>query len=120
MPLSKPQEFILFLLGKCYDHVSHKISDPLEVGMRKCDFIALAKAAGLVDKSDRAMYKNLELLQKTRHIDYRNNLLSLTKKGRNHYSRTSNKVDPYINLAVALSSKDVLKFAKRNQLRFRN
>lgn len=120
MPLSRPQEFILFLLGRCYEHVSHKISDPLEVGMRKCDFIALAKAAGLIQKSDRAMYKNLELLQKSRHVDYRNNLLSLTKKGRNHYNATSSKVNPYINLAVALSSKDVLKCAKRNQLRFKN
>jgi len=109
----------LFLLGRCYDHVSHKISDPLEVGMRKCDFIALAKAAGLIEKSGRAMYKNLELLQKSKHVDYRNNLLSLTNRGRKHYTKKSTEVNPYISLSTALSSKDVLKFAKRNQLRLK-
>jgi len=88
--------------------------------MRKCDFIALARAAGLIEKSERAMYKNLELLQKSKHIEYRNNLLSLTKKGKSSYNRTSKKVTPYINLAVSLNTKDVNKFAKRNQLRFKN
>jgi hypothetical protein len=120
MPLSKPQEFILFLLGRCYEHCSHRIKDPLEVGMRKCDFIVLAKSADLVKKSERSIYKNLELLQKSKHINYQHNLLSLTKKGKGHYNKTSKKVTPYINLALNLTSKDVNKFAKRNQLRFKN
>ena len=50
MKLSKPQEFVLFLLGTCYSHCSQKIKDPLKLEMRKCDFISLAKKAGLVNK----------------------------------------------------------------------
>lgn len=119
MKLSRPQEFVLFLLGMCYSHCSEKIKDPLQLELRKCDFIALAKKAGLIEKSDRAMYKNLELLEKARYLNYKSNLLSLTDKGRRFFSNTYKKVGPYIDLAEALNSCDVLKYANRAQLRFK-
>ena len=119
MKLSRPQEFVLFLLGTCYSYCSRKIREPLQLEMRKCDFIKLANKAGLIKKSERAMYKNLELLEKARYLDYKNNLLSLTPKGNRHFQSTMKKIGPYIELSNALNSKDVLKFARRAQLRFK-
>lgn len=119
MKLSQPQEFVLFLLGTCYSHCSQRIKDPLQFELRKCDFITLAKQAGLVNKSARAMYRNLELLEKSRYLNYKNNLLSFTPKGRRHFLSVMKKVGPYIDLSNALNSKDVLKFAKRAQLHFK-
>ena len=120
MGLSRAQDFMLFLLGMCYNSCSQKVKDPLQLEMRKCDFIVLARKAGLIKKSERAMYKNFELLEKSRYLNYKSNRLSLTKKGQNHFNRTLIRVGPYVDLATALKSKDVLKFARRAQLRFKN
>lgn len=115
MGVSKAQEFTLFLLGMCYRNCSRSVKAPLKLEMRKVDFISLACSAGLVNKSPRAMYRNLELLESARFISYKSKRLALTKKGRSYFDRKLKLVKPYIDAANAANSKNLLKFTRKAQ-----
>lgn len=118
--LSKPQEFMLFLLGMCHEHCNNHIKGPLKLELRKSDFIALAKSAGLVGKSPRAMYRNLELLEKANFISYKNSRLSLTKKGQSNFNKKLKMVQPYIEVDSMLKSTNLLRYFRKTQLSFKN
>ncbi len=118
MGVSKAQEFTLFLLGMCYRNCSLNVQAPLKIELKKSNFIALAKSAGLVKKSSRAMYRNLELLESSKFLDYKNSRLSLTKKGLAYFNKKLELVEPFINVSNAANSKNLLKYTKKAQLRF--
>ena len=113
MALSTQQAFVLFALGRCYDECEHRFSDKfLEIDLNKKDFILLARKAGMVVKGERAMYKNLEDLEKARLISYSNKSLKLTPKGEKRYQELLSKIEPYVAVSLLLRSEDVLKYTK--------
>lgn len=118
MGVSKSQEFTLFLLGMCYLNCSKSVRAPLKLELKKSNFIAIARSAGLVNKSSRAVYRNLELLEKSKFISYQNSKLALTKKGKNYFDKKLKLVEPYINAANASTSKNLLKFTRKAQSAF--
>lgn len=112
-------DFTIFLLGLCYDQCSRMINPNLQLQLRKCDFIRLARKAKLIDKSERAIYKNLEILQNKNYINYSNSRISLTRKGVKKFEIIDKKVRPFINLSNSLNSVDISKLLK-SQLFFRS
>ncbi|MCX6708364.1 MAG: hypothetical protein NTW67_01795 [Candidatus Woesearchaeota archaeon] len=113
MGLSKPQAFVLFALGRCYEECDRRFADkPLVVNMNKKAFIELARAANMVSKGERAMYKNLEDLEQKRLISYESKSLKLTDRGESRFQEILSKVEPYLAVSLLLRSENVLKYAK--------
>lgn len=113
MGLSKPQAFVLFALGRCYEECDRRFADkPLVVNMSKKAFIELACAAGMVSKGERAMYKNLEDLEKKKLISYDDKSLRLTERGEKYFQGILSKIEPYLAVSLLLRSEDVLKYTR--------
>ena len=73
MKATRVQGFILFTLGKWFEEANRKIAGkPLEVSISKATFIGLVKKAEFARKQSRALYKNLEILEKKKLIVYKN------------------------------------------------
>jgi len=113
---TKTQRFILFTLGKWYEEANKKIKGkPLQVCISKKIFIELVRKAGFAKKQERALYKNLETLEKKKLVKYANKELVLTIKGKKLFSKINNQVSPYINLYEKLKSKDPTSYTRKVQ-----
>ena len=110
------QNFILFTLGRWYEQANEKIKGkPLEVCVSKKVFIELVTKAGIAEKQERALYKNLETLEKKKLIKYENKELMLTNKGKVLFEKLDKQVMPYISLYEKLKSKDPTSYTKKVQ-----
>ena len=121
MKTTKVQSFILYALGKWFEEANKKINDKsLEVSISKSLFIEMAKKAKFAKKQERALYKNLEILEKKRLISYSNKELILTSKGKKVYDKISCDLGPYFYLVETLSKKDPTSYTKKVQTIFRS
>ncbi len=119
MGLSRPQAFVLFALGRCYEECDRRFAGkPLVVQMSKKSFIELARAANMVSKGERAMYKNLEDLESKKLISYNRKSLELTERGEKRFQELLSKIEPYLSVSLLLRSEDVLKYT-RMQAKFK-
>jgi len=73
----------------------------------------------MVEKKERALYKNLEFLQKKKLISYNNKNLALTIKGKKLFEKVNEELTPYFNVSDALKKKDPLSYSKKAQTVFR-
>jgi len=119
MRLTSEQNFILFSLGKCYEEFNRRFKEaPVQIEMSKSHFIELARAAGMVQKKERALYKNLEDLEAKKLLSYDNKSLKLTARGDKNYRALLSKINPYVEVACLLKTKNLLKYTKM-QARFK-
>jgi len=113
MGLSRAEEFVLFSLGRCYEEANRRFEGkPMSVALSKMAFIDLARAAGMVQKGERAMYKNLEGLEQKKLISYASKSLRLTEKGEKKFRKVQRAVGPYVDVSLLLKSGDILKFSR--------
>ncbi|MBI4163578.1 MAG: hypothetical protein HY512_01835 [Candidatus Aenigmarchaeota archaeon] len=120
MKLAEKQRFILFVLGKIYDEANRKLKDRiLEVSVSKSAFIEVVMGGGLAKKKERALYKNLESLEKSKLISYENKVLKLTKKGQSVYSQIDKDLAPYVEILKVIERENVLKFTSKAKTIFR-
>ncbi len=97
MALTKTQKLTLYSLGECYRQLNKRFGDaPLQVFISKIGFIEVMINSGLVEKKERALYKNLETLEKKKLIYYENRNLRFTKRGFMHYNRIKKGVEPFL------------------------
>ena len=116
MKTTKKQNFILFTLGKWYEEANNKIKGkPLGVCISKKIFIELVMKAGIAKKQERALYKNLETLEKKKLILYDSKVLGLTPRGKKLFGKLNKQISPYINLYEKLKSKDPTTYTRKVQ-----
>lgn len=121
MRISRPQRFILFTLGKCYEASSKRfVEKPLELSLSKAAFIDLALKAGITQKKIRSLYKNLESLEKNKLIFYKNKNLFLTAKGNKLFEKIRKNMEPFINVLLVLSSDDLFRYTKKARTIFKH
>jgi len=121
MKTTKKQMFILFILGMWYLEANKKIKNKnLEVAISKSVFIDLVKKAQFVEKKERALYKNLEILEKKKLINYKNRNLALTQRGMKLFNKLNSEVSPYLSILSIIKSKNPLSYTKKAQTIFRN
>lgn len=97
MGLTKTQKLTLYSLGECYNQLNKRLSEaPLTVFISKIGFIEVMMNSGLVEKKERALYKNLESLEKKKLISYEERNLKFTKRGLIHYQRIKNGIGPFL------------------------
>jgi hypothetical protein len=99
MSLTKTQQRILYSLGQCYIKLNQPFQDkPLTVFISKIAFIELIKQAEFIKKQERALYKNLEILEKKKLIEYKDKKLRLTPRGKRVFNRIEKEIKPYLNI----------------------
>ena len=100
MRVGKKQEVVLFALALYLQETNKRFRDaPLNVSVSKSVFIDLLKKSKLAEKSTRALYKNLEILENKKMISYEKRCLSLGKKGLKHFNRIAKEHMPYIQVS---------------------
>ena len=93
--LSLPLKLTLYSLGQCYRQLNRRFDNaPLEVAISKVVFIETLLRA--MEKKERALYRNLELLQKKKLISYTNKELRFTERGYKHFLNIQKKIEPFI------------------------
>lgn len=120
MKTTNVQNFILFTLGKWFEEANKKIKDnSLKVSISKTTFIELVKSAKFAEKQERALYKNLEILEKKKMISYRNKELEFTKKGKELYEDINKRIKPFFNVFKKLREENPIKYTKKVQTVFK-
>jgi len=106
--LSKKHQFVLYSLMEYLKKINKRFKDkPLEASVSKIDFIRLLQNLNIIEKSQRGLYKNLEILEKKKFIEYENRFLKLTKKGLKIVQQKENEINPYIRLLVDLEKAEI-------------
>lgn len=101
--LSKKHQFVLYSLMEYLKKLNKKFRDqPLEASVSKIDFIRLLQNMKITKKSQRGLYKNLEVLEKRKLIAYENRFLKLTQRGLKFVQRKETELAPYFRLIVNL------------------
>ena len=120
MKLTDKQKFILFVLRKLYEESNKKMKERLlQISISKSAFIEIVKKGGLTEKGERALYKNLEDLEKADYISYENKILNLTKKGLSVYNKTIRHLAPYFNIIKIIESENLVRLTRKARTTFR-
>ena len=120
MKYTKEQKFVLFILGKLYDQINSNFKrKPVNVTFSKIQFINLLQEAKITEKSQRALYKNLEVLEEKKLIEYSKKSLRLTMKGNLLYKKVKKEIEPFLRISKLLGNKIKLKKYVKGQTRFK-
>ncbi len=119
--LSKPEIFVLYSLGQCYRRFSNRFTNkPLAVTISKSVFIDILISSKSAHKKSRALYKNLESLEKKKYIKYKNKELSFTKKGFKIFNDINKSVGEYLDIIQHIHSPKIVKLHKKLQTKLKN
>lgn len=116
MELSKVHRLLLFTLGSWCREAEKKLEGrPLDLAITKSVFISALTHAGIARKKERALYKNLEFLEKKRLISYKGKCLKLTVWGMKQYQRIAKDLEPVLHILEVLHQEDPLSYSKKVQ-----
>ena len=119
MRLNKKHKFILYILYQFLRESNKRFSDkPLKMSVSKIVFIEALKKTKIADKSERALYRNLEVLEKKKLIKYENKFLKPTVKGLKLFTEMHKEVFPYIH-AVEIIKKEAPRMTRKAQTYFK-
>ena len=103
--ISKKSEQMLFILGEFLRELNKKFSSNiLRIQISKAEFIDIIKKISIVNKQPRAIYKNLEELEKAKYLIYSGRNLKLSRKGIKAYESIRNDIDIYYSIVGILKS----------------
>ena len=109
----------MFVLGKLYEESNRKLKEKiLQVSISKSAFIEIVKKGGLTEKGERALYKNLEDLEKLNYINYENKILGLNRKGLKEYNKINRELKPYLNIIKIIESENLVRLTKKAMTTF--
>ncbi len=119
MKLIRTEKFMLYTLGRWYVEANKKLKKKsLMVRVSKGDFIKLVMNSGIVSKKQRALYKNLERLEKDKFVSYKNKSLVLTDRGVDFFKKINKEISSYIKVHKTLNKRSVFKYGDKVQTKF--
>ena len=119
MNLNKKHKFILYALYHYLREANKQFKDkPLEMSVSKIVFIDALKKTNIADKSERALYRNLEILESKNLITYENKFLKPTIKGLKMFLEMHKELFPYIHM-VGIIKQEANTMAKKSQTYFK-
>lgn len=99
MPLTNPEKIILHSLGQFYISLNQSlIEKPVRVRTSKITFIELLLKSNIIGKQERALYKNLEKLEKKRLIKYEHHLIKCTERGLRELEKIQKEIKPFADI----------------------
>ncbi|MBW2965337.1 hypothetical protein KY363_07815 [Candidatus Woesearchaeota archaeon] len=118
MAITGKQKEMLFILGEFLKETNRRFSTtPLKVTISKAEFIDGIREMGVVSKKERAVYRNLEELEKGRYIVYDDKKnLSMTKKGYTEYERIFKEFERMLTITGSIDAVRI-RFKRKQQTR---
>ncbi len=99
MRLTRPQWLILYSLGEFYQTINQPLVEkPVRLETSKITFIELLLQSKIVTKQERALYKNLEILEKKKLIEYVNRMVKFTERGIQELQKITKDLDQFQKL----------------------
>jgi hypothetical protein len=118
--LSKQEKYILYSLGQCYKSFNKLFSDkPLEMTISKTSFIDILISSNSVNKQARAIYKNLEELEKKKYVKYVAKELAFTKKGFSIFQKLDCEIKEYVDLLAHLYDPKTINMHRKLQTKLK-
>ena len=117
MKLGSKHRFILYALYCYLKEANKKLKGPLQTSVSKIVFIELMNQSRIADKSQRALYKNLEILEKKKLIRYVNKFLMPTPKGMKYFKEMDMQLAPYFHMTKLI--KKAPQFSRKTQAFFK-
>ncbi|MBN1544861.1 hypothetical protein JW898_05370 [Candidatus Woesearchaeota archaeon] len=110
---------MLFILGQFLKETDRKFSEtPLLVSISKAEFIDGIREMQIIKKKERAVYRNLEDLEKEKYVVYDNKNLSLSRKGFNEYEKIRQELDA-LNKVCCNMEAGKIKFKRKTQTKLK-
>lgn len=82
MKLTRAQRLILYALGHFYQSINQPLVEkPVKLQTSKITFIEHLEHSQIIYKQERALYKNLEMLERRNLIEYENKMIKFTEGG---------------------------------------
>jgi hypothetical protein len=99
MKLTKPERLALYALGQFYASLNQPLLDKnLRLRTSKITFIELLLSYEGISKQTRAVYKNLESLEKKKLIAYENRMVRFTKNGLLEFRKIGKEVREFVEI----------------------
>jgi len=120
MALSGKKKEMLFILGEFLRETNRRFSrTPLKVSVSKAEFIDGIKEMKVVAKQERAVYRNLEDLQKEKYVVYDDSKnLSLSRKGYNAYEKIFKDFERMLAISGSIDAARI-RFRRKQQTKLR-
>jgi len=113
LKLTVTQKQMLYALGKFYEALNQPLVEkPLKLQTSKKTFIDLLLHSGIFSKKERAIYQNLETLEKKNCLAYENHLIKFTEKGLLELEKIEKEVKKFLTLKTSFHEE---KFPKNLQ-----
>ncbi len=108
MAMTDKQKEMLFIVGQFLRETGRRFSKSmLKITVMKAEFIDAIRSLGIVGKQSRAIYRNLESLQKGKYIIYDENSLKISKKGLAEYEKMVKEIDHFQAIQGILRNKKI-------------
>ncbi len=118
MGLKSNRKEMLYILGQFFSKAHSRFAEtPLKFSISKAEFIDVIRSLMLVDKKERAIYKNLEELEKHKYLVYDDRNLRLSRKGFDEYERIRKEYDRLAVILQRLESGKI-RFKRKIQTKF--
>ena len=99
MNLTKTQRLMLYALGQFYVSLSQPLMEKnLRLRTSKITFIELLLSSNSITKQKRAVYRNLEALEKKKLIAYDNHMVRFTDKGLEEFKQVGAEIRQFLLL----------------------
>ena len=96
MSLTAVEKLILHSLGQFYLALNQPLTQkPVRVRTSKIAFIELLVNSDIITKQERALYQNLEGLEKKRLLKYDNRRITFTDKGLKELEKVQQEIKPF-------------------------
>ena len=110
MKLTKTHRLILYALGQFYLQLNQPLKEkPLQLRTSKIAFITFLLHSGIITKQERALYKNLEMLEQKRLITYENRMIRFTNAGIFILKKIDKEIEEFLKIKQFFSEKLSLK-----------
>ena len=98
MKLLQTERLILYALGQFYVSLNQPLVKPLQIRTSKILFIEHLLHSSIIPEQERALYKNLEALEKKKLIVYENKMITFTEAGLKELEMIKKEVQQFISL----------------------
>ncbi len=122
MPRAKiniKHKIVMYALGKYNEIAVKNVPKGMAVVLPKYVFINFVKKIKLIQKGERALYRNLEFLEKKKFIEYDNQDIKITAKGKKFYKEVKEEIKPFLDIAKEMIPKKIISKTKKLQTRFK-
>jgi hypothetical protein len=119
MGVTGTKKEMLFILGQFFNKTNRRFSKfPLDVSVSKAEFIDVIRGMKAVSKTERALYRNLEVLQKEKYLVYGDRDLKMSRKGFLEYERVRKEVEHFRKISDSVEAGRI-KFKRKTQTRLK-